>query len=68
MRDFKKSEENYLKAVENNPKDIGAYIDLSNVYYYSLKDTKRAKEILEKGLKNNPGNEELKQAMNDMNL
>lgn len=68
LQDYKKSEENYLKAIENNSRDIGAYIDLSNVYYFSLKDTARAKDILEKGLKDNPGNEELKQAMRDINL
>lgn len=68
FKDYKKAEENYLKAIENNPQDIGAYIDLSNVYYFSLKDTTRAKDILNTGLKNNPGNEELKRAMRDMNL
>jgi len=68
LKDYKKSEENYLKAIENNQKDISAYIDLSNIYYFNLKDTARAKEILNRGLKNNQGNEELKRAFMDMNL
>ena len=68
FKDYKKAEENYLKAIKNNQKDISAYIDLSNVYYFSLKDIVRAKEILNSGLKNNPENEELKRAFMDMNL
>ena len=68
LKDFKKAEENYLKAIELNKQDVSAYVDLSNIYYYDLKDKVKAKEILNIGLNNNPENEELKRAMKDMNL
>lgn len=68
LKDLKKAEENYLKAIELSKQDISAYVDLSNIYYYDLKDKIKAETILNKGLVNNSGNEELKRAMKDMNL
>lgn len=68
LKDFKKAEENYLKAIELNKQDISAYVDLSNIYYYDLKNKIKAEIILNRGLVSNPGNEELKKAVKDMNL
>ena len=59
LKDFSSSEQNYLKAIENNSEDIGAYVDLSNVYYFDLKNNKKAEGILLKGLEKNPDNAEL---------
>lgn len=68
FKDYENAEKYYLEALEIGKNDISAFIDLSNIYYYDLKDSGKAKEILNKGLKNNHGNEEIKQAMRDMNL
>lgn len=66
LKDLKKAEVNYLKAIELNSKDISAYVDLSNIYYYDLKNKIKAETILNRGLVNNPGNEELKRTMKEM--
>ena len=66
LKDFSSSEQNYLKAIENNSEDIGAYVDLSNVYYFDLKNNKKAEGILLKGLKDNPGNLELLSSLEDL--
>lgn len=66
LKDFKKSEQNYLKAIGNEPKDIGAYEDLNNVYYFNLADKNKAEEILIKGLKANPENAVLLIALREL--
>lgn len=66
LKDFRKSEENYLKAIDNEPKDIQAYIDLSDLYYFSLNDANNAKEILNKGIKANSNDLALPRAISDL--
>lgn len=68
LKDFKKSEHNYLKAIGNEPKDIGAYEDLNNVYYFNLNDKNKAEEILIKGLKANPENMVLLAALRELRV
>ena len=65
-KDYEKAEQNYLKAVQNNKKDIIAFIDLSNIYYYDLKNSVKARNILMEGLKENPGDYELLRTLNDL--
>lgn len=66
LKDFKKAEENYLKAVKNKPEDIQAYADLSDLYYFSLNDANKAKEILNQGIKANPNDLSLRNALDDL--
>lgn len=66
LKDFSLSEKNYLKAIENNPQDMGAYVDLSNVYFFNLKDRKKAENILLRGLQKNINNPELLSALADL--
>ena len=66
LKDFKKSEDNYLKAIANNSKDMAAYVDLSNVYYFNLNDKNKAEEILIKGLEKNHNNQELLAALREL--
>ncbi len=66
LKDFKESEENYLEAIKNEPKDIQAYADLSDLYYFSLGDANTAKEILNKGIKINKSDLVLPKALSDL--
>lgn len=53
LKDNKKSEENYLKALENGPKQIYIYRNVYEFYRYVMKDEAMAKQILEKGIELN---------------
>lgn len=57
------AEKNYLKAIENDPKLPYLYMQTADFYLEVLKDTKKAKNILEKGLIEVPGDEALKAAL-----
>ena len=55
LPDFPKAEANFLKALENNPKNPGLYKDLSDLYSFSYKEkVGLADDILLKGLEKNP--------------
>ncbi|MFA6534253.1 MAG: tetratricopeptide repeat protein [Patescibacteria group bacterium] len=59
LGDYKKSEEMYLKIIENNPKWISAYRELVNIYHYKLKDKyTTVPALLERGLSADPGSSE----------
>lgn len=59
LKDFPKSEENFRKAIENNPKH-SYYINLHELYKYSYKqDTTLAVDIILEGLEINPNNTDL---------
>ena len=51
-----KAEVNYKMAIEINPKNVDAYASLYTMYHYTLHDDAKAADIIEKGLKANPGN------------
>lgn len=54
LKDNKKAEENYLKALENGPDQVYIYRNTYEFYRYAMKDDARAKEILKKGIELNP--------------
>ena len=74
--DYKKAEATYLKAIDINPKQPTAYVELADVYVTVNKQDK-AEAILEKGYKNVEGKEnkkiikdkqeEIKDGMNAVN-
>jgi len=55
LKDNKKAEENFLKAIENGPEQIYIYRSVYDFYRYVMKDDAKAKQILEQGIKANPG-------------
>jgi len=55
MVDYKKAEENFLKAIEIDPHALYVYRNIYELYHYGLKDDAKAKAILEKGITANPG-------------
>ena len=57
--DYKKAEATYLKAIDINPKQPTAYVELADVYVTVNKQDK-AEDILEKGYKNVEGKENKK--------
>ena len=57
--DYKKAEATYLKAIDINPKQPTAYVELADVYVTVNKQDK-AEAILEKGYKNVEGKENKK--------
>ena len=50
LKDNKKAEENYAKAIENDPSAIYIYRNFFDFYRYVAKDTIKARAILEKGI------------------
>jgi tetratricopeptide (TPR) repeat protein len=56
LKDTQKAEENFLKALENGPDQIYIYRNVYEFYRYAMKDDVKAKQILEQGIKANPGN------------
>jgi tetratricopeptide (TPR) repeat protein len=57
LKDYPKAESNYKKVIDLRPGVIDVYQNLYYLYLNSYKtDTSAARDILELGLKNNPGN------------
>ncbi|MBU1179126.1 hypothetical protein KKB69_02220 [Patescibacteria group bacterium] len=54
LKDNKKAEENFLKALENGSDKVYIYRNAFDFYYLVMKDEVRAKQILEKGIELNP--------------
>lgn len=54
LKDNKKAEENYVKALENDPSAIYIYRNFFDFYRYVVKDTTKARALLEKGIVANP--------------
>ena len=63
VKDYPKSEENYLKSIKNNPQNIQAYLDLAIIYGVYKEKSDQAESILLQGLKANPGNAGLQSAL-----
>jgi tetratricopeptide (TPR) repeat protein len=53
LKDNKKAEENFLKALENDPNKIYIYRNVYEFYRYVMKDTEKSRQILEKGIELN---------------
>jgi tetratricopeptide (TPR) repeat protein len=61
LKDFQKSEENFLKAIENNPEQVFTYQNLYELYYYSYKEKAHlAEKTLVDGIAKNQLNPYLK--------
>jgi len=54
LKDNIKAEENYLKAIKNDPSAIYIYRNFFDFYRYFAKDMTKARAILEKGISANP--------------
>ena len=68
MKDYPKSEENYLKSIQNNPQNIQAYLDLATIYGSVYKEkNNQVESILLLGLQVNPGNAGLQLALDRYN-
>ena len=66
VKDYPKSEDNYLKSIKNNPANIQAYLDLAVIYGSVYKEKAgQVESILLRGLEANPGNAGLQAALDD---
>ena len=54
LKDNAKAEENYKKAIENDPAAVYIYRNFFDFYRYFAKDTAKARAILEQGIATNP--------------
>ena len=54
LKDNAKAEENYKKAIENDPSAVYIYRNFFDFYRYFAKDTAKARAILEQGIAANP--------------
>lgn len=55
LKDNKKAEENYLKALENGSTMVNLYRNTYEFYRFVMKNDLRAKAVLQKGIDLNPG-------------
>lgn len=65
IKDFKKAETNFLKAIEVEPTETYSYVALANFYLEVLNDKDKAVDILKEGIKNNPNVSELKSVLTE---
>lgn len=63
LKDLKKAESNFLKAIEVEPTETYSYVVLANFYVEVLNDKNKAIAIIKEGIKNNQKVEELKQIL-----
>lgn len=63
VKDYPKSEKNYLKSIQLNPQNIQAYLDLAVIYGVYKEKSDQAENILLQGLKANSGNIGLQNAL-----
>jgi tetratricopeptide (TPR) repeat protein len=64
LKDFKKAEERYLTAIENDPKFSYLYVDFANFYWtFDISKKHLAKGVIEKGLVALPDDPSLLQAL-----
>jgi tetratricopeptide (TPR) repeat protein len=60
LKDYPKAEQNYKQLIVLRPDYIDGYRNLYTLYHYLYRtDTTAAADILQEGLKNNPGNKDL---------
>lgn len=68
LKDYPAAEADYKKIISMNPNVIDAYQDLFYLYRDLYKtNTSNAKNILEEGIKNNPGNAQLAALLSEYN-
>jgi len=59
LKDNVKAEQNILLAIEKDPQQIEYYFKAVEIYRDIIKNVTKARAIVEKGLKSNPGSDEL---------
>lgn len=68
LKDYPKAEENFRRAIQNDPTYILSYRNLFDLYTLSYKvHTSAAADIIEEGLKKNPNNPDLLQLKAQLN-
>ncbi len=60
LNDPVRAEKNYLQAIQNDPKMAYLYVQLAEFYRDVAKNMAKARAIIERGVRNNPDNAELK--------
>src|SRR3989338_3483901 len=63
LKEPEKAEKNYLKSIEIDSKLPYLYVRTAFFYLEALNDKEKARNIIEKGLKNIPGDDELEEAL-----
>lgn len=66
LKDNKKAEENYLKAIENNPAMLYLYFQTYEFYRDIVKDPVKARRFVENAVKNYPTSAELKELLKEV--
>jgi len=66
LKDSIKAEQNFLKAIENAPKDIYLYFKISEFYIDVLGDADKARAIVQQGIDENPNSAELQNLLNSL--
>ena len=66
LKEPEKAEKNYLKSIENDPKLPYLYVRAAFFYLEVLNDNEKARNIIEKGLQNIPGDDELEEALSEI--
>ena len=66
LKEPKKAEENLLKAIKNTPNQVEYYTKTADFYRDVLNNIEKMRNIVEKGLKANPGSVELKKRLNSL--
>ncbi len=63
LKDPVQAEKNYLKALENDPKLPYLYVQIADFYLEVMGDKSKARAIIERGIREIPGDEGLKSAL-----
>ena len=63
LKEPEKAEKNYLQSIENDQKLPYLYVRTAFFYLEVLNDKEKAKNVIEEGIKNIPGDDELEEAL-----
>lgn len=66
LKDNQKAEENFLRAIKNSPNDIYLYFKTVEFYRDVMKDTEKARDIVQQGITANPDSQDLKALLNSL--
>ena len=66
LKEPEKAEKNYLQSIENDQKLPYLYVRTAFFYLEVLNDKEKAKNVIEEGIKNIPGDDELEEALKEI--
>ena len=66
LKELEKAEKNYLQSIENDQKLPYLYVRTAFFYLEVLNDKEKAKNVIEEGIKNIPGDDELEEALKEI--